>query len=204
MTLQAISGPAKRRALRRYLLSIVGGLALVLGLGAVQPAIASTTTLTFDEYANGTDITNQYQSLGVMATGVNVLDAIFSPWPANTGANLAAAPTGILTFLLDSSITGDVTSVSSYVSGTTSIGIYAYDIGGSLVGQSLTPGATDNMFLSVTSAGNPIASVTVHDGGSNFLIDTLTFTSVPEPATAWLVGFGLIGLLGVRRRKETT
>lgn len=85
--------------------------------------------------------------------------------------------------------------------------------GGGLVGLASTAGASVNEFLTVTSSGGPIASIQIHDGGSSFAIDTLNFVSspppppppgaVPEPATGWLLGFGLLGLMGVARRKET-
>ncbi|WLI11244.1 MULTISPECIES: cadherin-like domain-containing protein [Pseudomonas] len=136
-----------------------------------------TTTLTFDEYANGTPLTSQYQGLGVILSGCTTLDAIFSPWPASSGSNLSSAPTGLMTFTFDLAITGNIQSVSAYVSGSTSIGLYAYNASGVLVGQASTPGATNNMLMSVTSPGDPIAFLAIHDGGSNFAVDDLTFTS---------------------------
>ncbi|MFM0728974.1 hypothetical protein PQQ52_00510 [Paraburkholderia sediminicola] len=70
---------------------------------------------------------------------------------------------------------GAVQTVSVYLSGNTGAGIYAYDVSGNLLGQALLSAAAANQLLSVTSSGNPITSVTIHDGGSTFAIDTFTF-----------------------------
>lgn len=190
-------------AMRRQRRSVLNGVALVLGLAIAQSAMATPVTLTFDDIPDGAVLTTQYQPLGITSSGVTVLSALNTPWPANSSPNIAFAPTGLMAFIVNSTITGDVQSISAFISGTTSVGIYAYDLNGSLVGQSVTGAASNNQFLSVMSFGGPIASVQIHDGGESFTIDTLTFTSsVPEPATAWLLGFGLLGLLGARRRKE--
>lgn len=153
-------------------------LAVLLGVGT-QGALAATTMLTFDEFTDQTVLTTQYQGLGVTVSGAKVIAAINTAWPANSGLNFAYAPTGLMTFSLNSTITGNIQSVSAYVFSDASVGIYAYDAGNVLVGQAVTPGASNNMFLSVTSSGNPITSVKVHDGGSTFAIDTLSFMTDP-------------------------
>lgn len=194
------SNPAPRRPVR----SVVGVLSLLLGLGAGQSALASPITLTFDEYADGTVLSTQYQGVGVTVSGARVIVAINTSWSANSVPNFAYAPTGLMTFSLNSGITGSIQSISAYVWADSGVGVYAYDAADVLLGQVLTAGPTNNMFLAFTSPGNPIASVAIHDGGSSFAVDTLTFTSsVPEPATAWLLGVGLLGLMGVARCKET-
>lgn len=173
--------------MRKYLLSVVGVLSLLIGLAATQAATqAATTKLTFDEFADRTTLTTQYQAVGVTVSGALVLSAPNSPWPANSGQNLVYAPTGLMTFDLDSTITGNIQTASAYVSGDMSIGIYAYDAAGVLVGQALTPGPGNNFLVSVTSSGNPIASVAIHDAGRNFTIDTLTFST---PVTVPFAGF---------------
>jgi hypothetical protein len=157
--------------------------AALIGIAA-QGAVAATTTLTFDDIANGTNLSTEYQGVGVTASGATIIVATSTPWPiANTGLNVAYASSGLMTFNLNSSITGNVQSVSAYISGDTSTGLYAYDAGGSLVGQAVTVGAASNMLLSVTSSGNPIASVAIHDGGSSFTIDTLSFVAAPPVLT---------------------
>ncbi len=160
---------------------------LFIGLATSQSAYAATT-LSFDEYADGTVLTTQYQGVGVTISGATIIPSAYTAWAANTGPNFAYAPTGLMTFSLNSAITGNIQSVSAYISGDTSVGIYAYDSTGALVGQALTPGASNNLFLSLTSSGNPIASIAIHDGGSSFAIDTLSFIPAaplpPPPPTA--------------------
>lgn len=144
-----------------------GGLALVLGLGAAPGALATPTILDFDDLSGGFNVTNQYQSVCVTVSGAAVISDLISPCSTNSSPNIAYAPTGLMTFVLDPSVTGLVQIVSAYISGDTSVGIYG----------------------------------AIHDGGSSFTIDNLTFTpaadisSIPEPGSAWLLGLGLLGLM---------
>jgi hypothetical protein len=65
------------------------------------------------------------------------------------------------------------------------------------------------MYLTLTGNVNAVAPVPVPDaldlGGPRGKYKTtgLAVTSVPVPATAWLFGSGLLGLVGVARRKHT-
>lgn len=158
--------------------------ALLLALGTPLVATAATTTLTFDEFSNGTSLTTQYQGLGVTASGATVLLAAFGPFPTASGANIAAAQTGFMSFSFNSVITGNIATVSAYLSGDTGTGIYAYDANGFLVGQSLLPaGAPYNTLLSVTSSGAPIVMVNIHDGGGSFGVDNFSFTQAVSAPT---------------------
>ncbi len=150
------------------------GLALLMSLVAPQAVLAATTTLTFDEFADGTSLTTQYQSLGVTANGVIIFTAAFTPWPAVSSPNVASTLTGQMTFTLDSNITGNIETVSVFVSGFAGTGIFAYDSLGALVGQSTLASDATNALLSVTTAGNPITTVIIRDGGTNFGIDNFS------------------------------
>ncbi len=158
--------------------------ALLLALGSPLVAAAATTTLTFDEFSQGTSLTTQYQSLGVTASGASILVAAFGPFPAASGANIAASQGGFMSFSFDPLIAGNIATVSAYVSGDTGTGIFAYDSNGFLLGQSVLPvGAPYNTLLSVTSSGAPIAMVTIHDGGGSFGVDNFSFTQVVSAPT---------------------
>lgn len=153
--------------------------AALMGLGSSSAAVAATTVLSFDELPEGSLITNQYESLGVTASGAVVASSDNLGWPFSSQFNLAYAPTGQMSFNLNSTIMGNVQSVSAYISGYSSVGIYAYDSSGNEVGQAATGGFSQNMFLTLVSSGNPIASIVIHNGGTAFAVDDLSFESVP-------------------------
>jgi hypothetical protein len=178
---------------------------LLLG-GLSQSALA--TTLTFDEFPGGTVLTTQYQSLGVTISGATVYTSCPTClFPPVSGTNVAYAPSGLMTFSFNPTVVGgSVDTVSAYVTAYGGpAGIYAYDSSNNLLGQSLLPaGGGVNGLLSVTSSGNPIAEVTIHDNGGTFTIDNFSFpTSIatPEPGTLTLLCCGLLGLAVLFRRK---
>lgn len=190
--------------MRKQLLSLFGALLIVLGVA--QSALATITTLTFDEFSSGTDITNQYAGVGVTVSGATALLATSSPWSANSGANLAYSKTGLMTFVFNSAITGNVQTVSLYISGDLGSGFEAFDSGGGLLALGFSPSPSDNEFFSITSLGNPIASFVagIGQGGGTYGIDTLTFVStaaVPEPISLALLGLGLAAMAVTRRRR---
>lgn len=190
--------------LRRQLRFALGALVLLSSLGAMPSAQASVTVLTFDDVATG-PLTNQYASLGVMVSGVEIPD--FLVYPAKSEPNVASSPVGQMIFSLNSAIIGDVFTVSAYVTGVAAT-LFAYDMDGDLVGQEFMPdGSGSNTLLAITSSGNPIARFEIHGNASAFSADDVTFATaatVPEPASLWLVGLGLLGLLAVTRRKTAT
>ncbi|WP_413290556.1 hypothetical protein [Bdellovibrio sp. HCB337] len=147
-------------------------------LTAAATYAQTTRVLTFDDIAAGSSLTTQYQSVGVTAAGATILD--FAPWLPKSGANLAFAPEGLMEFAFNSSITGNIRTVSAYVSGVPGTGIFAYDSAGNQVGQSVLSANGANVLLSVTSSTNPIARVQIHDGGATFGVDDFTFVSEPS------------------------
>ncbi|WP_124529493.1 hypothetical protein [Burkholderia sp. Bp8991] len=162
--------------MRKLIRSWLGLVSILAGLGAA-PGAWATTTLTFDDVSSGTILTNQYQNLGVTASGVIVVNAGGTPWTANTPTNIAAAPTGLMTFTLNPAIIGNVQTISAYVGPSTITTISAYDASSALVGQTVVPASSSGNMTpaSVTSSGNPIVTVQIQGGGSAYAIDTLTF-----------------------------
>lgn len=84
------------------------------------------------------------------------------------------------------------------------ISINAFDSDGNLVDTFFYVG-TDTTYGTATLTG-PIASIQFHDDGGSVGISTLDFTyaPVPEPASLILLGSGLLGVLGLRKKKITT
>ena len=60
-------------------------------------------------------------------------------------------------------------------------------------------------FLGLVS-DSPFTSVDIHfatrRGSDGVLIDDLQYAVVPVPAAVWLFGSGLLGLIGISRRKK--
>ena len=149
----------------------------MIGFSA-QAAQAATTLITFDEFPIGTEITTQYQNLGVTAAGVGVSGSFAFPNHSSPNIGCSSNASGVMSFALDSNITGPIKSVSAYISSSDSIGIYAYDSLGVLIGNAVLPaGSSVNTLLTFNSSLAPIASVSIHDGGGNFCIDDLAFSS---------------------------
>ena len=106
------------------------------GAGNSASGLTSTgSSLSFDEFLSDSELTTQYQSLGVTVSGgVTILNEFNSPWPAQSGVNLVYAGSGLMIFTFDSAITGNIQTVSAYVSGAANTGLFAYDAAGVLVG----------------------------------------------------------------------
>ncbi|WP_413290557.1 hypothetical protein [Bdellovibrio sp. HCB337] len=156
-----------------FTIILMAGLVVTAGAGA-----QTTRVLTFDDVSAGSNLTTQYQGVGVTAAGATILE--FAPWPSHSGANLAFAPEGLMEFAFNSTVTGNIRTVSAYVSGVQGTGIFAFDSAGNQVGQSvLGANAPNNTLLSVTSNTNPIVRVQIHDGGATFGVDDFTFVSEP-------------------------
>lgn len=180
--------------------------ALMLGLAAMQPATATPTVLTFDEFPSFTVLTTQYQSLGVTVSEAVVLEASEIFLPANTFPNVSYSPSGVMEFIIDRLITGDIQTVSGFLTGP-AMSMYAYDAANALLGYASLPGnAPANTLVSFTTPGDSISRVQFVGGRSTYFVDTLSFTpftSVPEPGTAMLLGVGLVGLITASRRKNS-
>jgi len=124
----------------------------------------------------------------------------------------SGASAGVDTFI-DLSFEPGVTNVAFdwYTSTVgTSISLSIYDLGGSLItAQSDISDASWSGFnagsYSLDLGGQNIGRIRIEDQpvGTHIVgIDNLAFSPVPVPAAAWLFGSGLIGLIGIARRKK--
>ena len=89
-------------------------------------------------------------------------------------------------------------------------GVSKTDILAGGTGAGLTAGWTNFGLVNLTAGPDVSGGVTVEftaicgaDAGcfSNLAIDNVTVSAVPVPAAAWLFGSGLLGLIGIARRK---
>lgn len=96
--------------------------------------------------------------------------------------------------------TGDLTVSVFDISGG-SLGVFNYSGEDPFINQA---GFNYGAGSVVISGIGDIASVLIEPGlNQTLVIDNLNFSPVPIPAAVWLFGSGLIGLIGVARRKKS-
>ena len=148
------------------------------GAGNSASNSALTKRLTFDDVPQG-QLSTQYAGLGVTVSGAAIENAPSLGLPAHSGTQVSYSPQGLMSFTFNLAITGNIQTVSAYITGAEGTGLFAYNASGALVGQTLLPGqAPSNTLLTVTSSGAPITRLEIHDGGASFFVDDLTFTGV--------------------------
>jgi len=181
--------------------------AIIIGATA-NVALANSTTLYFDN--NDVDlgnvarinITNQYAAFGIIVTDayryIDNRDPFLDPDGGYFGLS-----NGDVT---DNSVTiGRIDFINSTsfftadwwtIGGTTTIIVDAYDSGGNHQGSFSGGGNGTDTIL------GDIAYVTWHDSGGLVQLANISYNTVPIPAAVWLFGSGLIGLIGIAKRKK--
>jgi hypothetical protein len=187
---------------------------LLLSLFAMS--VNGATTITFEElgtktccFANEPPLTNQYAGLGVnFSGGWEVLNQSGAfGIGAMSGEHFAAYNTSVpgvtntLEMLFDNNIAGisgylgsrqsDIWTVSAF-SGTTPVlaTIFINDA------NSYVPFSLTGLL------GFNIDRITIQGSASSGVLENLTFQAVPIPAAVWLFGSGILGLLGLSRRRK--
>ncbi len=201
-------------------------MAFVLGIGF--SATASAVSIDFDTEQDGTPYVglggsfpaNEYNGVVINdsditlgSTYVNLIN------PLNMGTDISGYYVNVGAFQVapQTQLTIDFTTVVTEVSfdfanPSGDLTVFAFDVSGALLGEFDFMG----MDLFINQAGfdqnaghvdisgiGEIASILIEpDINQALIVDNLNFSPVPVPAAAWLFGSGLIGLIGIARRKK--
>jgi len=194
----------------KKLIGILSVMLLLLGVGSV-----GATVIDFESFSAGTIVSGPgvFSDLVLSAGNDNIVVSSSVPGPTLSGLRTAAANpfTHSSPFRADFLISG-VNSVSvamgDYNADSDNLFVQAFNSSnvmlssvdyvlsaGTYGGPTLTVTGTDIAYVLFGSTGLYLNSVYF----DNFAYDVAT--SVPEPTTLLLLGLGLLGLAGIRRKK---
>ncbi len=186
---------------------IKAGIPVAAGLLFTAAANAAVVypMLDIQQYGSGTDVTSTATSLVMDGTAFAIIYSATSNWPGfpDQPFSLSSDASGVGTLSVgNGSILSASFSKLNMNPTATGVGYFTADLtftGGSMATTSMT-GRIEGSFFNATGPG-PIAL------GSTFYADNLIakigkVQTVPVPAAVWLFGSGLLGLLGIAKRKK--
>jgi hypothetical protein len=196
----------------KSLMVVLGCLSILLFAGQVS---AEIIIINFDDLGAG-PLDNQYESRGVTFSNTTVILSDPASYPAHSGGNLAFNDKDPI----EISFVTPVYSIEAYFTRVdevddVTLSFYGQGIDGPdtrLGVRTLSPNLDPDHWIYNEQIyfewSGGISRVSIADGmeGQSFTMDDLTFstTPVPEPATLLLVGFGILGLAGYRRRARNS
>lgn len=198
-------------------ISLAKRIFLGLTLACAIPALATSTTIDFDDaaattaFAETTPLRDAYAGVGALFAGVAGIGGSILDQRANFGFD-ARSGSNFLAFNVPEGLGGpdervrfaSVQDTVSVFGADNSFGLLtlaAFDRNGRLLGSTSLRGGLQWQELSITQAG--IASVIFGSTGNFFAFDDLRFSargSVPEPGSLALFALGLLGAAAARRR----
>ena len=187
---------------------------------------ASAATIDFESVSAGTQLTNQFEMQGVLFSGTSAQSGLVMTEGQFGTANFGNSPTHIvhagsygesttIQFVDPTNPTSTIgTSTFSLLLGdgnpdTETFSIKFRDISGGILAEPVGYMTTANGLLiqeTSESLGALIGFVDIMldaDSPSGVAFDDLSYgVVIPIPAAIWLFGSGLLGLIGVARRKK--
>ena len=187
------------------------GRLLVLAL-SLQGAVWATTVINFEQFNDSEILTTQIP--GLTFTNTTILTAGISldefEFPPHSGSNVASDNGGPITITF-SSLVSFFDGYFTYAEPLTLDGFgSANNLLASVNSQfssnlalSGDPGSSPNEFLQISSpAGFTQVTITGDPNGGSFVMDDISFGSVPEPGSYALLLLGTAALVAFRVRKK--
>jgi hypothetical protein len=185
----------------------------------------NATTIDFESVASGTQLTNEFESLGVLFSGTDSYAGLVITEGQYGTSNFGNSPnhlvhggyyggTTTLQFV-DPSDPATPRGVSTFSillgdgsPDTETFSITFRDMAGTILAGPVGYTTTSNGLLiqeTSSSLGDLIGFVDISldiNSPSGVAFDDLSFSTVPVPGAAWFFGSGLLGLIGLSRRDK--